>query len=406
MVEASGFKEHSTGPSRHIPALDGLRGIAILLVVVHNTPYFPADPSGLSWLTVVVRNAGWIGVQLFFVLSGFLITRQLLDSQRSGNYYRVFFARRMLRIFPLYYAALLIGVVLFPLVFPAATDGGASRRDQIWLWVFLFNWAHPFGVADFGFGHFWSLAVEEQFYLIWPFVVRKRDPRALAKLCSWVALAALVIRVVMRASGASPQMVYEFTVGRMDALVIGAIVAALLGIPSVSARARVLAPWLIPIGCLLVLIGALLTQGYTRDSAATQTFGLSILAVFFASILLASVIGHGSWNRRLQAALSVPLLRSVGKYSYGMYVIHYPIILGMEKLVPRFQAVFGQRYIFPLMSVSILLSYAAAFLSYHALEKHFLRLKRWFVPTSVSGPAFETVQDDARVRRSGGASAP
>jgi peptidoglycan/LPS O-acetylase OafA/YrhL len=357
--------------------------------VLHNAPSFAVGSSRFQWLVAIVGNAGWIGVQLFFVLSGFLITRQLLDSRASGNYYRVFFARRILRIFPLYYAALLVGVVIVPLLIPIEIDSGAPRRDQIWLWTFLFNWAHGFGAPGFGFSHFWSLAVEEQFYLIWPFVVRKRDPRNLLKLCWGIALTAILIRIGMRASGASDQMLYEFTVCRMDALVIGASVAALLRIPPVGARALALSPWSMPVGVLLGLMGAAITRAYTRDDVSTQTVGQSVVAMSFALILLASIVDEGTWNRRLQAMLSIPLLRSVGKYSYGMYVVHYPIVLGMETLIPRFQAVFGRLYLVPFLSAITLLSYAAAVAIYHGLEKHFLRLKRWFVPTRVSGPGFE-----------------
>ena len=360
-----------------IPGLDGLRAIAFLLVFAFHTDYL---------------QIGWVGVSLFFVLSGFLITRQLLDSQGSSNYYRAFFGRRTLRIFPLYYSALLIGFVVVPLLFPNTAYGAASHPDQIWLWVFLVNWAQPFGADAYPFSHFWSLAIEEQFYLIWPFVVRRLDPRALLVLSAWLALAALMIRIVMRASAASPDMLYAFTICRMDALVIGAIVAALVRIPALDARALVFAPWLIPVASLLGLTGALITRAYTRDTASTQTVGYSIFAVFSGLILLASIIERGGWNRRLQAMLSAAPLRSVGKYSYGMYVIHYPIILGLQKVVPRFQEVFGNFYIIPLLLVILLLSYAAAFLSYHAMEKHFLRLKRWFVPTRVSGPDFETLQ--------------
>jgi len=394
MLNPPGLEAHATRPSRHVPALDGLRGIAILLVVLHNAPSFSAGSGGLIWVSGIVANAGWIGVQLFFVLSGFLITRQLLDSRRSSNYYRVFFARRILRIFPLYYAALLIGLVVFPRVFPAATGNAVPHLDQIWLWTFLFNWAQPFGAAGYGFSHFWSLAVEEQFYLIWPFVVRKTDSRALVKLCSWIALTALAIRIAMRAFGAGDSMLYEFTVCRMDALAIGAVAAALVRIPSVHSRVLALAAWLVPVASLLALIGALITRAYTRDSTSTLTVGQSMLAVSFGLVLLAAISDRGSWNRRFQAMLSVPFLRSVGKYSYGMYVIHYPIILGMEKLLPSFQAAFGHFYLIPLMSSIALLSYAAAFLSYHSLEKHFLRLKRWFVPASISGPDFEVLQGE------------
>ncbi len=391
-VEERGLAEPADRRSRQIPALDGLRGLAILLIVFHNAPFFPVGPRGVLWLGAIIANVGWIGVEMFFVLSGFLITRQLLDSQASSNYYRAFFGRRILRIFPLYYAALLIGHVLLPLVVPAASVGEASRLDQFWLWVFLFNWAQPFGVPGLAFAHFWSLAVEEQFYLIWPFVVRKRDPRRLMRLCGWIALTALAVRSVMLAAGGDPQMVYVFTVCRMDALVLGAIVAALLRIPSLSARVIAFAPWLLPAATLLALVGALLTRAYTRDGALTQTIGYSILVVVFAAILLASIVDRGVLNRWLQQILSLPLLRSFGKYSYGMYVVHYPIILAIKPMLPRFEATFGHFYIVPLILLITLLSYAGAFVSYHALEKHFLRMKRWFVPTNVSGPDFETLQ--------------
>jgi peptidoglycan/LPS O-acetylase OafA/YrhL len=377
--------------ARHIPALDGLRGIAILLVLLHNAHYFPGGAHGLLWAAGLVSNAGWIGVPLFFVLSGFLITRQLLDSQGSSNYYRVFFARRVLRIFPLYYTALLVALVVFPLAFPAAVGGAMPGWDQIWLWTFLSNWAGSLGAAHYGMPHFWSLAVEEQFYLIWPFVVHRLDAPRLVKVGTWIVLAALTIRGVMVAAGASVQMVYEYTVCRMDALAIGAIAAALLRITSLDARARALAPWLLPLAAAAALAGALITRAYTLDLASTLTLGQSLLALCFGLLLLACVIERGAWNRRLQRLLSLAPLRSVGKYSYGMYVVHYPIIKGLAPFVPRFQSVFGpQLYIVPLMALITLASYALAFLSYHLLEKHFLRLKRGFLPTRVSGPAFET----------------
>jgi peptidoglycan/LPS O-acetylase OafA/YrhL len=295
--------------------------------------------------------------------------------------------RRALRLFPA-----LVVMVCFVAVLSGQFEPGTRGAIAPTL-LYISNWWRAFGREAEALGHTWSLAIEEQFYLIWPFVVRKRNPRSLVKLCAWIAVIALAIRIVMRESGASPQMVYEFTICRMDALVIGAGVACLMRIPSVSARAPAAAPWLFPAASLLALIGALITRAYERDSESTETIGQSILAVFFALILIASIVGRGRWNLWLQTLLSVPLLRSVGKYSYAMYVIHYPIIIGMEQLLPRFKAAFGHLYIIPFISLITLLSYAAAFVSYHALEKHFLRLKRWFVPTNVSGPDFETLQD-------------
>ena len=150
---------------RHIPALDGLRAIAILLVIPHNVYIFETTRGWLApfaWIS----NAGWIGVQLFFVLSGFLITRNLLSSRGAPNYYSAFFGRRILRIFPLYYLVLTFFLLVLPEVVNLSAAIRSSYANQPWLWLFLSNWAQPFGKEVYWFPHFWSLAVEEQFYLL------------------------------------------------------------------------------------------------------------------------------------------------------------------------------------------------------------------------------------------------
>ena len=151
----------------------------ILLVIPHNAIASLADNpcavkcGGTTWAAMLLVNVGWIGVQIFFVLSGFLITRNLLDSLGAPNYYRAFYVRRALRILPLYYGTLAVVFLLLPLVglHPLGDDGGA--RDRLWFWVFLSNWSVPLGAAACGLPHFWSLAVEEQFYLAWPALVRR-----------------------------------------------------------------------------------------------------------------------------------------------------------------------------------------------------------------------------------------
>jgi len=388
------FGSGTTGRFPHIPALDGLRGIAILWVILHNAPSYALSgkPNVLVWLVAVVAAVGWIGVQLFFVLSGFLITSNLLDSQPATNYYQVFFARRVLRIFPLYYLALLVGLVVVPLVFADASEPGSSRTDQIWLWTFLFNWAHPLGTAALGFPHFWSLAVEEQFYLAWPFVVHKLAPQKLLKICLLVATTALLVRTAMRLYGANSEMIYEFTICRMDALAIGAAAATLLRIPAGFASVQQHAPKLLPSALTLAVTGALSTWAYSRDTLSTQTIGHLILAIFFALVILACVANCGSWNLQLQKFLRMATLRSVGKYSYGMYVLHFPIVQGMTKLLPQFQSQFGKFYSIPLVAIITLLTYIAGALSYHLMEKHFLGLKRLFQPTQIlarSGPPID-----------------
>src|SRR5262245_10664845 len=160
----------------HIPALDGIRGIAILLVLLF---HFGQYGHGLPYPAVFVDKLfhricqiGWVGVDLFFVLSGFLITGILYDSKGRNHYFRNFYVRRCLRILPLYYFSLILFLIVLPKLFPLHTGFRSLRQDSFWYWTYLSNvrvayrgW-DSFGVLD----HFWSLAVEEQFYLLWPIV--------------------------------------------------------------------------------------------------------------------------------------------------------------------------------------------------------------------------------------------
>jgi peptidoglycan/LPS O-acetylase OafA/YrhL len=188
----------------YFPALDGVRGIAILWVVMHNLSVAEETllPSLGGRLLVAGLDGGWAAVTLFFALSGFLITGILLDGQKDPSYYRNFYVRRALRIFPLYYAVLFVAFFVLPLWGTLPPRLAVDESHQLWLWLYLSNWAEPYGMGGDAFPHFWSLAVEEQFYLLWPFLIRHRTPRAVVKLCLALAAAALVIRIGMFLAGA------------------------------------------------------------------------------------------------------------------------------------------------------------------------------------------------------------
>lgn len=373
---------------QHIPALDGLRGIAILLVLVHNAAHFGSHPSGPFWIAALIGAIGWVGVQLFFVLSGFLITTKLLATQSAPNYFSVFFGRRVLRIFPLYYIALIVGLLIIPTVTQHPAGADAPAVHQVWLWTFLSNWAYPLGVPTYGFAHFWSLAVEEQFYLIWPFIVYRATHAALARTCYALIVAAFIFRSALAFSGAPEQMIYEFTVCRMDALAMGALLAIWLRSPDWTRQLQEkAAARLIPAALAIFLLGAAFSRLYTRTELFTQTLGYTLLGIFFAAILLACLVGTNRLNRHWRQFLSMGVLRSIGKYSYAMYVFHFPIQLYLERSLPLFEQRFGAwTGIVFLLAVS-LLTYGAAFLSYHLYEKHFLRLKSWFAPRARLEPA-------------------
>ncbi|HEV2844590.1 MAG TPA: acyltransferase, partial [Thermoanaerobaculia bacterium] len=204
--------------AERLPALDGLRGLAILLVLLlHFTVYGgPPATEGIDKLFYRAAQAGWIGVDLFFVLSGFLITGILYDAKGGENYFRSFYARRVLRIFPLYYGALAVFLLLVP----------ALRPGSFWHWTYLSNvQIAREGWPDSGaLGHFWSLAVEEQFYLFWPVAVLLLARRSLMAAC-WVCLAgSLLLRVGLHLAD-QETAAFVLTPARLDSLAAGALLA-------------------------------------------------------------------------------------------------------------------------------------------------------------------------------------
>ena len=215
-----------------LPALDGLRGVAILLVVAHNLQLLEAPQGWIGRFAEFGLNFGWVGVQLFFVLSGFLITRILLDTREVSNYYRSFFARRALRIFPVYFLTLLFMLLVLPKFTSSANLGVATWP----YWLYLANWTQPGQGAAAYVPHLWSLAVEEQFYLVWPFLLHRRSSTATWWMCLAIAAISLLARIALLAAEVNPDAIYMFTFCRMDALALGGAAATALRIPNLASR--------------------------------------------------------------------------------------------------------------------------------------------------------------------------
>ena len=353
--------------SGRMPALDGLRGIAILLVLAHGFDVIQTS-HGPGHAVDLALDLGWIGVQLFFVLSGFLITGILLDTRKAPGYYTNFLIRRVLRIFPLYYAVLIVAFVVAPHVFHVPPGHG---EHQIWLWTYLTNFAEPFGRGEPVFPHFWSLAVEEQFYVLWPVVVYLAARRGTIAIGSVLVVFAIAARIYVRAHY-NEAAAYTFTPCRMDALAIGAIAAALIRGERVrQAVARHHATFMAGAGALVVVGGAALGH-FFREGPNMQTSGYTIIAIGFALILVAALP-----PQRLPArVLGFAPFRTVGLYSYGMYVFHAPlhVYVGLpilEKIKPTYGTATGVIYALVLG----LVTFGLAMLSYHLFEVRFLRLK-------------------------------
>ncbi len=359
----------------HIPALDGLRGIAILLVIAHNADTFSNSAAWL-WPVALLAHAGWIGVQLFFVLSGFLITRNLLDTRGGDSYLRSFYVRRALRIFPLYFLTLIVALLILPHIVALSPGALASHQHQVWLWTFLSNWAQPYGQEVSGFPHFWLLAVEEQFYLFWPFVVLLATGTRLLWICVAIAVLALLSRLLMMHAGARSEMLYMFTHCRMDALALGAAAAVLQlspGVPQWIGR-HFRAVLLATIGVLVAT--GLLSHTFSVYDPVTLLYGQTLLAAAFALLMVGiDAIPPGTVGRRLAGLLEARWLRSVGRYSFAMYVFHLPIHMASGHVIRDAVAFTGSAAPLSYAVVAIVLSYLAGMVSYHLLEKHFLRLK-------------------------------
>ena len=210
--------------SHNIQALDGIRWLAIILVMFHHfEPLIP--PSDLLIKSVKFAfSFGWVGVDLFFALSGFLITGILLDTRQAKNYFGAFYARRILRIFPLYYFVLTVILIAASFMHPRPL-GVPLVADQKLYYLYLTNWL-ALWKGQWGpnvLGHFWSLAVEEQFYLIWPFCVWLLVRRNLASLAVSASVVALLVRIFWVAHTGPNQAIVLATVTRMDSLLCGAL---------------------------------------------------------------------------------------------------------------------------------------------------------------------------------------
>ncbi len=350
-------------------------------MIVHNVNLL-AHGAGL-WGQLLSRFAGfgWIGVQLFFVLSGFLITRNLLASQDSPQALRSFYGRRMLRIFPLYYATLIFFFVLWPLVGSLPKPYADEVPTQIWLWLFLSNWTEWSGMGGLSLPHFWSLAVEEQFYLLWPFVIRHRTPRQILLICIAIALLSVASRAALLWFEFSPLQVYTFTISRMDALALGAAAAACLQTPEAARKLVANRYRLLMAAAVIFMIGRVIPKAYGMTDAIGQILGFSLLSVVFTLFVLAAACGDAAPLNRWQRMLQWAPLRTLGKYSFAMYVFHAPLnTLVGEPLLAHWQwrehLTTGQAYVHVLGIGA--LSFVLAWLSYHLMEKHFLRLKRYF----------------------------
>jgi peptidoglycan/LPS O-acetylase OafA/YrhL len=312
--------------SRRIPQLDGLRGIAILTVLCFHYTVFTLRVDAPDAVNALLRGPvglGWAGVDLFFVLSGFLIGGILIDARDSSNYFRTFYVRRVCRIFPLYFAVLAVSALAARLT---GAGGGVPWKFSL---AFLQNiWmARHNAVAD----PTWSLAVEEQFYFTLPALIFFVNPRRLLRVLTFGIVAAPLIRTALYL-GVPGSATANFVLlpCRMDSLLIGVATACLLRRPQAQTVLRAHKREMWTVIEVFTLVSALFFLQGSRDSLLTNLVIYDSLALLFASVLTASLI-----DPSLAHALQAEWLMALGAIAYGVYLLHQLIFEIVLSLMPR-----------------------------------------------------------------------
>ena len=345
---------------KHYNELDGVRAIAVIMVMFY---HFFKDVDVHHDMLILVKKMslfGKTGVSLFFVLSGFLITRILLNTKKNDSYFKSFYIKRVLRIFPLYYFFLMIYYFVVPCFL---NQSFADFSQQIWYWTFMQNFALTFDWNNVGPIHYWSLSVEEHFYLFWPLIIYycslKNIKWAILSLC----VISFVVRFILIENHIEESL---FTFARFDELAIGSFLAILelekkLVTENLRKFITVFIIFLIP------LIYISLNNG--NYSLLESCARYLVLAMVYGSFVAIAIVIEP--NNFLKKALDSSALKSIGKISFGLYVYHpicFDIVINYLKIT---------NLGFTLL-LSFGLAYLVSILSYNLLEKKFLMLKSQF----------------------------
>ena len=360
--------------------LDGLRGIAVLMVIVLHTLHFDQFRPVFREINNLIKT-GWMGVDLFFVLSGFLITRILLRTREDGHRTRNFYMRRALRILPAYWCYLALVFLLLWLT----SDVDRRFADSLAWLPHLLIFTNNIHTSLSGatppvreLAHLWSLAVEEQFYLVWPWLLWRVPTAALPRLCLLVIAVAWISKLVLVIAGAWWHAIYVLPFTRMDGFAIGAFLAVhhLRGNARLPAWVRPL-PWI----ATALVVGQYLLKGKLHNMTPAETAVVTSTSVLMFGGLVhrALIAPEGSW---LDRALGNRVLLFFGFYSYGLYLIHYGVdtTLRMYLQPAMMEYVTGNRMKLLLMATTVALSVLLAVLMHRLVEAPALRLKRYFEP--------------------------
>ena len=350
---------------QYYPVLDGIRGFAILLVIFYHNFGF-----------INYFFFGWLGVDLFFVLSGYLITDILLKTLGSKNYLRNFYLRRILRIFPLYYFSLILFLLIIPNLPYIAIDFSYYTQNQLWLWTYFQNWLFILKETQStnALHHFWSLAVEEQFYLLWPLAILiVRKPKFLLLLMATLLIAVIAIRYfiwIYKIEDLAYFNLYTFT--RIDGICIGCILSLLQQI-NFSLLKKYTATIVFTLAGLNFIFYFINSQ-YEFSFPYLAIIGYTTFAVLFAFLIHEAVQNE---SRIINLIFDNPVLRFFGRISYGLYIFHWPLYLLLAPYLIKWSQA-SIKNISPQIIASVtatLIAILISFISFRYFESIFLKWK-------------------------------
>ena len=372
------FVKPATQHRVYYPALDGLRGFAILLVLFsHNFSF------------ITFSKLFDTGVDLFFVLSGFLITDILLKTKKNKKFLQTFYIRRILRIFPIYYLTLVAFLVLAPHFAQLKEQYSYYQNNQIFLWFYLQNWLPiihppPFYHTQI-FGHFWSLSIEEHFYIVWPFLILAyKKSKALINICLLITSGCIVFRFATWLYFGNSDLNYRLQFNtRMDGLSIGSLIA-IWKFNKENIKTKIL-----KFGTVLIsfhLIAAIISKIIFTHIPHFSFLGYTSISVLFGILIVFAIERK---NIVIKKIFEFTPLRYIGKISYGLYIYHVPVLVVFKIY---FTSYVLKLYLSPLLTniviafSTVLIAILISLISFNFFEKKILLLKEKIAPQGFSSP--------------------
>jgi peptidoglycan/LPS O-acetylase OafA/YrhL len=370
---------------KHIPILDGIRAYAVLMVCfVH---FFQVDESSLyeanQYLGIglfKISQIGLRGVELFFILSGFLISGILINSKKSPSFFKTFYFRRFIRIFPLYYFVLAISFLVLPQFINIDASGNYVIKQQVWLWTYTSNLSNIFDQISWddslnfpSFGHFWSLCVEEHFYVFWPFLIYYSNEKWLTRIM-WilVALSAFSVLFVFVFGDCIPILKWS-SIRCSGVLSLGGLIAYYLNNPLQHKQIVIISQKSIMISGILFLLAHFIP----RQCEIHQVLTFFTSLVFFSCLLVLAIEDRNIMSKLFKHRS----LYFIGKISYGIYVYHGVLRPYFKSFLYDDLEIYINNGILRSLIYTItctMISIFIAWISWVIIEKPILSLKTYF----------------------------